>query len=163
LNVEIGQKNQKHRSGQIIREDVHELGGRRDVQDVDIIDDNAFLNEVDVDLKKLRMLVLNVVGGEVDDADIITIDKSALWQWSMKLLNEPTSFSHVVGHDVILNLDAWSGDDVLALGGPWDEIIAKEHNVARAGSTCIRATRPVRIHVDHQLGGGGASQVVTEV
>jgi hypothetical protein len=78
LNVEIGQKNQKHRSGQIIREDVHELGGRRDVQDVDIIDDNAFLNEVDVDLKKLRMLVLNVVGGEVDDADIITIDKSAL-------------------------------------------------------------------------------------
>jgi hypothetical protein len=33
---------------------------------------------VEVDLDMLRMLVLNGVGGEIDDADIVTIDESAL-------------------------------------------------------------------------------------
>jgi hypothetical protein len=48
------------------------------VQDADITDGSAFLNEVEVDLNMLRMLVLNGVGGVVDDASIITVDKSAL-------------------------------------------------------------------------------------
>jgi hypothetical protein len=47
------------------------------VQDADITDGSAFSNEV-VDLNMLRMLVLNGVGGVVDDANIITVDKSAL-------------------------------------------------------------------------------------
>jgi hypothetical protein len=79
----------------------------------------------------------------------------------MELLEElpkPTTFSHTVGHGAILSLGAQAGDDVLALGGPGDEVVTEEHNVARGGSVCIRATRPVRIHVDRQLGeGGGAS------
>jgi hypothetical protein len=48
------------------------------VQDADITDGSAFPNEVEVDLNMLRMLVLNGVGGVVDDANIITVDKSAL-------------------------------------------------------------------------------------
>jgi hypothetical protein len=51
----------------------------------------------------------------------------------MELLEEqpePTSFSHAVGHGVILSLGARSGDDVLALGGSGDEVVTKEHNVA---------------------------------
>jgi hypothetical protein len=48
------------------------------VQDANITDGSAFLNEVEVDLNMLRMLVLNGVGGVVDDANIITVDKSAL-------------------------------------------------------------------------------------
>jgi hypothetical protein len=64
---------------------------------------------VEVDLNMLCTLVLNGVGGEVDDADVITVDESALCQQSMELLEglpKPTSFSHVVGHDTILSLDA---------------------------------------------------------
>jgi hypothetical protein len=30
--------------------------------------------------------VLNRVGGEVDDTDIVTVDKGALHQWSIELL-----------------------------------------------------------------------------
>jgi hypothetical protein len=30
--------------------------------------------------------VLNGVGGEVDEADVVTIDEGALRQWSIKLL-----------------------------------------------------------------------------
>jgi hypothetical protein len=67
-------------------------------------------------------------------------------------LPEPTSFGHAVGHDVILSLDARSGDNVLALGGPGDEVVADEHSVARGIPVCIRATRPVRIRVNRQLG-----------
>jgi hypothetical protein len=48
------------------------------VQDTDITDGNAFPDEVEVDLDMLCMLVLNEVGGEVDGADVITVDESAL-------------------------------------------------------------------------------------
>jgi hypothetical protein len=133
------------------------------MQDADITDGNAFPDEVEVDLDMLYALVLNGVGGEVDGADVIAVDESALRQRSMELLEElpePTSFSYAVGHNAILSLGARAGDDVLALGGPGDEIVTEKHSVARGGPMCIRATRPVRIRVDRQLrGGGGASQV----
>jgi hypothetical protein len=75
-------------------------------------------------------------------------------------LSEPTCFSH----DVILNLDTRAGDDVLALGELGDEVVTEEQSIARGGPAFIRATRLVRIHVDHHLGGGGgASQVEAEV
>jgi hypothetical protein len=76
----------------------------------------------------------------------------------LKELSEPTCFSHAIGHGTILSLGAGAGDDVLALGGPGDEVIVEEHSIARGGSTCNRAARPVCIRVDRQLGkGGGAS------
>jgi hypothetical protein len=56
------------------------------MQDTDITNGNAFSNEVEVDLDMLCVLVLNGVGGEVDDADIIAVDESALRQRSMELL-----------------------------------------------------------------------------
>jgi hypothetical protein len=45
-------------------------------------------------------------------------------------LPKPTSFSHAVGHGVIFSLGTRSRDDVLALGGPGDEVVTEEHNVA---------------------------------
>jgi hypothetical protein len=56
------------------------------MQDTDITNGNAFSNEVEVDLDMLCVLVLNGVGGEVDGADIIAVDESALRQRSMELL-----------------------------------------------------------------------------
>jgi hypothetical protein len=79
-------------------------------------------------------------------------------------LPEQTSFSHAVGHDVILSLSARSRNDVLALGGPGDEVVTEEHSVAQGGPICIRATYPVCIRVDRQFrGGGGALQVDAKV
>jgi hypothetical protein len=43
-----------------------------------MIDGNAFLDEVEVDLNMLCMLVLNGVGGDVDSADVVVVDESAL-------------------------------------------------------------------------------------
>jgi hypothetical protein len=79
-------------------------------------------------------------------------------------LPEPTSFSHAIGPGVILSLNAQLGDDVLVLAGPGDEVVTEEHSVARGGPACIRATRPIYICVDCQLGGGGrALRVEAEV
>jgi hypothetical protein len=123
----------------------------------------TFSNEVEVDLDMLCMLVLNKVGGEVDGVDVVAVDENTVGQRSMELL-EPTSFSHVVGHGAILSLDARSGDDVRALGGPGDEVVTEEHSVAQSGPACIWATCPVCIRVDHQLRGGGrVLQVEAEV
>jgi hypothetical protein len=78
VNVETVPKIQKHRSGQTLCEDVHKLGGHRDVQDADITDGNMFLDEVEVDLDLLYALVLNEIGGEVDGADVVTVDEITL-------------------------------------------------------------------------------------
>jgi hypothetical protein len=45
-------------------------------------------------------------------------------------LLEPTSFSHAIGHGVILNLGARLGDDVPVLGGPGNEVGIQEHSIA---------------------------------
>jgi hypothetical protein len=57
------------------------------VQDVYITDGYMFLHEVDVDLDMLGALVLNDVGGEVDSTDVVTVDKCALRQRCVDLLN----------------------------------------------------------------------------
>jgi hypothetical protein len=56
------------------------------MQDVDITDSHAFPHKVEVDLKILHALMLNGIGGEVDDADVVTVDEGALHQWSVELL-----------------------------------------------------------------------------
>jgi hypothetical protein len=56
------------------------------MQDADITDDHTFSHKVEVDLDMLRALVLNGVGGEVDDADVVIVDEGALRQWSMELM-----------------------------------------------------------------------------
>jgi hypothetical protein len=50
------------------------------------------------------------------------------------------------------------------LGRPGDKVVAEEHSLARGGPACIRATCPIYISVDRQLGEGGeASQVLAKV
>jgi hypothetical protein len=79
------------------------------VQDMDITDGNVIPDEVVVDLDMLYTLVLNRVGGEVDDTGVVTIDETALRQRSMEHLeelSEPTSLGHAISHGAILSLGA---------------------------------------------------------
>jgi hypothetical protein len=43
-------------------------------------------NKVEVDLDMLRALLLNGVGGEVDNTDVVVVGEGALCQRCMKLL-----------------------------------------------------------------------------
>jgi hypothetical protein len=56
------------------------------MQDVDITDGHTFPHKVEVDLDMFLALVLNGVSGEVDGADVVTVDEGALRQWSVELL-----------------------------------------------------------------------------
>jgi hypothetical protein len=48
------------------------------VQYTDITDDHTFPHKVEVDLNMLHALVLDGVGGEVDGADVVSVDKGVL-------------------------------------------------------------------------------------
>jgi hypothetical protein len=76
-DVETGPKLIKHRGGETFREDVGELRCRRDMEDVDLTDDNLLSDEMKINLHMLRALMLNGVGGEVHSADVVTVDESA--------------------------------------------------------------------------------------
>jgi hypothetical protein len=56
------------------------------VQDLDITDGHTFPHKVEVDLGMLHALVLDGVAGQVDSADVVTIDEGALHQRSVELL-----------------------------------------------------------------------------
>jgi hypothetical protein len=56
------------------------------VQDADITDGHTLPHKVEVDLDMLHVLVPNGVGGEVDGADVVTVDDGALHQRSIKLM-----------------------------------------------------------------------------
>jgi hypothetical protein len=48
------------------------------VQDAGITDDNTLPSEVEVYLDMLCTLLLNGVGGDIDGANVVTVDESVL-------------------------------------------------------------------------------------
>jgi hypothetical protein len=47
------------------------------MEDADLTDGNLLSDEMKINLHMLRALMLNGVGGEVQNADVITVDESA--------------------------------------------------------------------------------------
>jgi hypothetical protein len=64
---------------------VGELRGGRNVKDTNISNGDALADEVEVNLDMLRTLMLDGVGGEVDDADVVAVDWGAPCQRTMEL------------------------------------------------------------------------------
>jgi hypothetical protein len=56
------------------------------VQDADITDDHAFSHKVEIEMDMLRALMLNGIGEEIDDSDVVVVDEGALRQQSVELL-----------------------------------------------------------------------------
>jgi hypothetical protein len=103
------------------------------VQDADITNGHTFPHKVEVDLDMLHPLVLNGVGGEVDDVGVVAVDEGALCQRSMELLKylpSPAGLCHAIGHNPILSLGTRARDDVLTLQRLGDEVGIEEHSVA---------------------------------
>ena len=131
-----------------------------------ITNGNPLPDEVEINLNMLGSLMLNWVGGHVDRTDVITVDKYGAAKRSVKLvkkLTEPGSLSNTIGHGAILSFSTGTGDGVLTLGRPRDQVITKEHSIARGGLASIRTTSPVSIRVDHQIIQGRRPKVKTQV
>jgi hypothetical protein len=74
--------------------------------------------------------MLNGVGGEVHDADIVVVDKCAPRRRGLELveqLTQPSGLSHGVGNGTILGLSAGAEDDDLPLGRLGNQVVPQEH------------------------------------
>jgi hypothetical protein len=86
---------------------------------VDLTDDNLLSDKMKINLHMLGALMLNGVGGEVHDADVVAVDKCVLRRRGLELieqLSQPSGLNHAVGNGMIFGLSAGVGDDGLPLG-----------------------------------------------
>jgi hypothetical protein len=69
--------------------------------------------------------MLHGVGGEVDRADNVAVDKGGALEGTVELMEELLQLGglcHAVGHGVVLGLSTGARDDGLPLGSPEDEV-----------------------------------------
>jgi hypothetical protein len=58
------------------------------MEDADLTDGNLLSDEMKISLHMLRVLMLNGVGGEVHDADVVAVDESVVRWWSLELMQD---------------------------------------------------------------------------
>jgi len=132
------------------------------VQDADFTEGDSFSNEVQVDLNMLGSLMLNRVGGEVNGADIITVDHCNTTEWAVKLyqkLAQPAGFGDSIRDCSIFLLCTGPRHYRLTLGRPEDEIVPEKHRITRGGFACVRTARPICIGVDSEISWRGPVEV----
>jgi hypothetical protein len=98
------------------------------MEDTDLTDGNLLSDKMRVNLHMLGVLMLNGIGGEVHDIDIIAVDKCAPRRRSLELveqLTQPGGLNHTVGNGTILGLNARAGDDSLPLGRPGNQVVPR--------------------------------------
>jgi hypothetical protein len=106
------------------------------------VDRDTISYEVDVDLHVLYVLVLHKVDGEVDRADVVTVDECGTRERFVEWLTEPGRLGHAIRHSAILGLSAGAGDDMLPLVG------VQKHGVARGGPTRVGAAGTISVNVE---------------
>jgi hypothetical protein len=110
------------------------------MEDADLTDGNLLSDEMKINLHMLRALMLNRVGEEVHDADVVAVDESAARWQSLELMQELAQsggLSHTIADGTVLSFGAGAGDDSLPLGRPGDQVVPEEHGIARHGATSV--------------------------
>jgi hypothetical protein len=103
------------------------------MEDADLADDNLLLDKMKINLHMLGALMLNGVGGEVHDADIVAVDDGAPRRRGLELMEQLTQLggiSHAIGNGTILGLNAGAGDDGLSLDRPGNQVVIQKHRIA---------------------------------
>jgi hypothetical protein len=88
------------------------------MEDADLADDDLLTNDVVINLNVICVLVLYGVGGEVDGVDVLTIDKHAPTQRTVKVLKQlaqQVGLSHAIRNSAVFRLCTSARDNVLTL------------------------------------------------
>jgi hypothetical protein len=75
------------------------------------------------------VLMLDGVGGEVYDTNVVAVDKCTPAERRVKLLQQlaqPASFRDVICNNPVFSLSTWLKDDILMLQQPKDQVIPRE-------------------------------------
>jgi hypothetical protein len=118
------------------------------VKNSNVTESNLLTNEVNIQLNVLGAAMMNGVGGEVDNRDVVAEDDSSLVNRAGELgekLTKPRTLSNCIGHSMIFSLSAGPRDGVLVLGRPGDQRRSKVDAVAGGRAPSVRAARPVCI------------------
>jgi hypothetical protein len=89
------------------------------MEDVDLTNDDILSDKMEINLHMFDALMLNGVGGEVHDVDIVAVDKCALRRWALELMEQLAQaggLRYVVGDDAVLSLCVGPRDYRLSLG-----------------------------------------------
>ena len=117
-DTETGPKLLEDGSRQSLSHHISKLLRRRHVENPNTAKGNLLAHEVNIELNMLRPSMVHRVGGEVDRADVIAVDKSGLVNITKQLLEQltsPRALGHGVSHDPILCLGTGAGDRGLPL------------------------------------------------
>jgi hypothetical protein len=136
------------------------------MNDADLTDGNLLLDKMKINLHMLCALMLNEVGEEVHDVDVVIVDKGAPRRQDLELveqLSQPSGLSHAVGNSTILSLNAGARDDGQPLGRPGNQIILQEHRIAEHRAANVWTTGPVSVHVDDEVRAARTTQKKTVV
>jgi hypothetical protein len=136
------------------------------MKDADLTDGNLLSDKMKINLHMLGALMLNEVGEEVHDIDVVIVDKGAPRRQSLELveqLSQPSGLSHAVGNSTILGLNAGARDDGQPLGRPGNQIILQEHRIAGRRAANVWTTGSVSVHVDDEVRAAQTTQKKTVV
>jgi hypothetical protein len=91
------------------------------MEDAYLTDGNILWDKMKINLHMLGALMLDGVGEDVHNTDVVTVDKGAPRRRGLELvkqLSQPSGLSHAINNGMILGLNAEAGDDGLPLGRP---------------------------------------------
>jgi hypothetical protein len=111
-------------------------------------------------------LMLNGVGGEVHDTDVVAVDESALIRQTLVLMEQlaqPGVLSYVIGDDVVLGFHARPRDDCLSLGRSGHKVVPEEYRATGCRAMSVQTSSPVSVGVDDVVRAGRAAQKETVI
>jgi hypothetical protein len=112
----------------------------RKMEYVHLTDGDSLSEKIKINLHMFGALILNGVGGEVHDADIVIVDESALRRQTLELMEQlahPSGLSHTVGDGAVLGFHAGLRDGRLSLSQPGHKVVPEEHRVAGRRATSV--------------------------
>jgi hypothetical protein len=115
---------------------------------------HTFPDEMKVNLHMFGALMLHRVGGEIDSAHIVAVDKTGCGKRMMEFLEklpQPRSFSDVVSNSPVLGLSTGARDSGLPLRRPGDKTASEEYGITGGRAASVRASGPISIRVDNKL------------
>jgi hypothetical protein len=123
-------------------------------------------DKMKINLHMFGALMLNGVGGDVHDVDVVVVDESALRRWTLELMEQlaqPGGLSHTVSDGTVLGFRAGPRDDRLSLGRLGHQVVPEEHHVVGRRATSVQTSSPVSVDVDDEVRAGRAAQKDTVI